>query len=61
MHQFLCFESKFPKYFAFTLGRYFVPAILGPVYLMWMLFGSFFMFFNFYRLDVHPKKTLVSH
>jgi hypothetical protein len=22
MHQLLCFKSKFPKHFAFTLGRY---------------------------------------
>ena len=26
---------------------------------MWVLFGSFFMFSNFYQLDVHNKKTHV--
>ena len=37
MHQVLCFKSKFPNKFAFTLGRYLFLLIFGPVYLMWML------------------------
>ena len=37
MDQLLCFKSKFPNHFMFTLGCYLFLLFLGLVYLMWML------------------------
>ena len=37
MHRLLCFNSKFPNHFAFTLGRYLFLQCSGLVYLMWIL------------------------
>ena len=36
-HQLLYFKSKFLNHFAFTLERLLILAIMGLVYLMWML------------------------
>ena len=37
MRQLLCFKSKFPNHFAFTLGRYLFLLFLVSVYLTWMM------------------------
>ena len=53
MHQLLYFKSKFPNYFAFTLGRYlFLNKKFDSIYLLWMLIIVIYRYPNNYSFSL---------